>query len=120
MHTWGDDWPYWNDLNEAVEFIAKEFEASDLSVLQIKEKYGTLRAYISCPTEGKQAEAYRSIYEATVKKWPHIAPEILSDADWFKEFLVGIVDPTTCKHKSTWKCGEKHWCGTCGKDMKES
>lgn len=45
MHYWGDDWPYWDDLNQCVNYISKR--ARDYRIGgQIKEKYGTVRWYI--------------------------------------------------------------------------
>lgn len=60
------------------------------------------------------ATVYRAAYAGAVKRWPHLAAEILSNADYC-ELLVGIVDRKTCRHDdSVWESNEGKQCGVCG------
>lgn len=43
MHTWGDDWPYWEDLNRAIHFIWWVCTKIGRIGVHSKEKYGTHR-----------------------------------------------------------------------------
>jgi len=45
VHTWGDDWPYWSDLDKAVSFVSSYCRTRGRLGGQAKEKYGTLRFY---------------------------------------------------------------------------
>ncbi len=50
MHTWGDGWEGWNDLDEAESFIWDYVYKHSWCKLMVKEKYGTLRySYIFPP-----------------------------------------------------------------------
>jgi len=46
-HDWDDGWEYWDDLNAAVDYFSKLIRKYRLPVTQVKEKYGTLRCYMS-------------------------------------------------------------------------
>jgi len=117
MHTWGDDWPYWDELNQVVHRCCELVIDAGLSGLQIKEKYGTLRYYCLEPTTSQDKESYRSIYATLIDEFPHLATEILANADWFRECLVGIIAESDCEHKAVWKNDREQWCGVCGKIM---
>ncbi len=53
MHSWGDDWPHWNELHEAEKFIGAYVYKWSRCRLQSKEKWGTLRyEHIWPPTYG--------------------------------------------------------------------
>lgn len=43
MHSWGDDWPHWNDLYEAERFIIDYVYKHSWCRLSCKEKWGTIR-----------------------------------------------------------------------------
>jgi hypothetical protein len=43
MHSWNDDWPYWNELHEAEDWIGEYVYRWSLCSLQSKEKWGMLR-----------------------------------------------------------------------------
>ena len=60
------------------------------------------------------ARVYRAAYAGAVRRWPHLAAEILEDADC-RKLLVGIVDPAACEHGSVWESDEGRQCGVCGK-----
>jgi len=45
MHDWGDDWLYWDDLDEAARFISDYCSRWGRFGGQAKEKFGTLRFY---------------------------------------------------------------------------
>lgn len=48
-HYWGDDWPYWEDLHEAIQYLTRlARHRYRLPFHDIKEKYGTLRGYVGC------------------------------------------------------------------------
>jgi len=48
MHYWGDDWPYWNDLYEAQRMLHNQLRnVYHLPLTDLKEKYGTLRIWIT-------------------------------------------------------------------------
>lgn len=144
MHIWDDDWPYWDDLNNAVNYFGKLVRWYALYYHDLKEKYGSLRFYLGpaafvapgtrhnwiLPYRnkpfypfGKRVSAwlfrklYRRAYAKTVKRYPHLAEELLFDAD-MPEWLAGIVNPATCEHKSCWAChpadgASYKRCGAC-------
>ena len=117
MHYWGDDWPYWDDMNKMVERCIDLAESAGLDTCWIKEKFGTLRWYYT-PQSDADAIKYRQTYATLVAEYPHLATEILSDSHGFKEYLVGLVDPATCEHKVSWSNDKDgSWCGVCGKAM---
>jgi hypothetical protein len=117
MHVWGDDWEHWGDIHKMVERCYELAEANKLDTYCIKEKFGTLRWYIA--DDGNfNGEAYRKIYETLVAEYPHLKAEILVDADWFKEYLVGLVPQDDCDHPQTWcKMDGPRWCAVCGKTL---
>lgn len=43
MHTWGDDWPHWDDLREAEHWIYTKTRHETKCHVIMKEKYGSLR-----------------------------------------------------------------------------
>ncbi len=43
MHSWGDDWPHWNELYEAENYIIAYVSKYSKCRLSSKEKWGTLR-----------------------------------------------------------------------------
>lgn len=45
-HCWGDDWKYWDDLNEVVGWMWTNSRRWGRIGGDIKEKYGTLRFYV--------------------------------------------------------------------------
>jgi len=117
-HFWGDEWEYWDDLGEAVEMVFKLASDAGMATYNIKEKFGSLRWYISPQSEDDKV-AYRAIYEAAVEVYPHLAAELLGHADCH-ELLVGIVDPDECEHGIIWTQykadGERSYCGVCGEE----
>ena len=116
MHYWGDKWEHWDKMQECVDRCYDLAEEAGLPVLQIKEKFGGLRFYVGQPDTDELRCKYRKLYETLVAEYPMLKHEILGDADWFKELLVGIVPEDECDHQgSDWARGEERWCGTCGK-----
>ena len=115
MHRWGDEWEYWADLDAAVETCQDLADEAGLPTLQIKEKWGGLRWYVDHDGTDEFNEKYRKVYEQLVEQYPHIATEILADADW-GELLLGIVDPKDCEHTHTMYDGKRTWCPVCGQD----
>ena len=93
-HEWGDDWPYWKDLNEVMDYIWKYvFKRSRCSVI-MKEKYGTIRYEWVIPKDYRWNSKIDFLYNMHVKlgrfflekaifkacnKWPHVRNEILDD-----------------------------------------
>ena len=118
-HQWGDSWEYWEDLGKAIlraEQLAKE---SGLSYAGMKEKFGEFRWYID-QSEYFDATAYRKVYETLIAEYPQITDELLNASDWGQEYLVGLVDPETCKHKHWWsRTDGGSWCGVCFKKLKK-
>ena len=45
MHTWGDESFDWKALSDAISVIEKRLSNARISIIQIKEKFGTLRCY---------------------------------------------------------------------------
>lgn len=43
MHNWDDDWPYWNELYAAQNYIIEYVYKHSFCTLWCKEKWGTLR-----------------------------------------------------------------------------
>ena len=122
MHSWGDKWGHWEDLGAAIDMVEELARKANLPVTGMKEKFGTLRWYYT-PRNEADEKAYRQVYEQVVEKYPHLAPELLSDAD-SRELLVGIVDPKDCKHEAMWTTwgdngAESTECGVCMKQMEE-
>ena len=60
-----------------------------MTVLDMKEKYGTVRVYCDEPSNRWQAFVYRQAYKNAIKRWPHLKREILDSADWW-EYLEGL------------------------------
>lgn len=110
MHIWGDEWPFWGDLWDAVTYLHDQFDRRGFKILSIKEKFGTIRTWFA---ETPAASEYRRAYMATVARFPHIAAEILVDADYGDQ-LVGVVNPETCNHPFTWKKFSDPPVVTCG------
>jgi hypothetical protein len=53
MHSWSDDWPYWNDLYKAQNFIIDYVYKKSWCRVSMKEKWGTLRyGWIFPPRSG--------------------------------------------------------------------
>jgi hypothetical protein len=120
MHLWGDNWEYWDKMIECVDRCYELAEEAGLPVLQIKEKFGTLRFYIGQLDTDEMKAKYRKLYETLVAEYPMLKHEILGDADWFKELLVGLVPEEECDHQGGYWSGDKErWCGTCGKDFSD-
>ena len=120
MHSWNDDWQHWEDLNKAIHMAHDLAESFGLPTYGMKEKYGSFRWYY-CPETEFDKDAYRTVYERVVVAYPHLATELLADADC-RELLVGIVNEKDCDHGSVWTTRIKGGkdvseCATCGKDM---
>ena len=45
MHSWGEKDVDWEGINDAAEFLGMYFKKRRLPVLQVKEKFGTVRVY---------------------------------------------------------------------------
>lgn len=45
MHYWGDDWPYWSDLNDAIHYTTRYMIRYGRIPANGKEKYGECRIY---------------------------------------------------------------------------
>jgi hypothetical protein len=104
-------------MAEMVERCCELAEAKGFSACFIKEKYGTLRWYIN-HTEDFDGEGYRAVYRTLIDEYPHLKAEILVDADWFTEYLVGLVPEDECEHEHTWsKMDGPRWCAVCGKTL---
>ena len=75
-----DGWPIPEDFFKQVDDIAlwigAELEARGIHVLQAKEKFGSVRVYLSGFTPD-QHEAYREVCLQAVSRWPHYAKYIL-------------------------------------------
>lgn len=57
-HIWGDDWPYWDDLYEAKNFIVDHVYDKSWCRLCCKEKYGTIRYEFLFPPGGGMLSRY--------------------------------------------------------------
>jgi hypothetical protein len=104
IHMWGDDWPYWPDLENARIFIYKYVKRYSGCRLMSKEKYGTIRyEYVFPPGGGLFYRTWwqkywlgsnlynmwvnfgwkmtaRAIRKA-VLKWPQLTKELVCDFD---------------------------------------
>jgi hypothetical protein len=47
MHSWGDEWAYWDDMNRVVDFMWDYLHKWRFPARDVKEKWGTLRVYCS-------------------------------------------------------------------------
>lgn len=86
VHIWGDEWfeEYGDDLSAAMNYIQKMNKRLTGQHIMMKEKYGTIR-YESCfnwESTNEHVIILVKILYKTVKKWPHIALEILEDMDF--------------------------------------
>jgi len=122
MHCWGDKWEYWEDLGLAIQLAEKLADEAGLPTVFMKEKWGCFR-WNYMPNTETDKKAYRHVYEEIVKAYPHIATELLTDAD-DRDLLVGIVDTKDCEHTEVWtiiKKGEDdvRVCGTCMMEMND-
>jgi hypothetical protein len=68
------------------------------------------------PSSWVQARLYRRAYQKTLRRWPHLAPELLGSAD-IPSLLVGLVDPDECGHKVVWRSNKGERCGVCMKEL---
>jgi hypothetical protein len=92
-HVWGDDWPYWDDLKDAEQYISEYVCSRTECGISMKEKYGTLRyEFIWVPSHldyvNMHSSVIRHLKDAVmdaVDKWPHIKLEITEDFN--PEFL---------------------------------
>ena len=97
-HTWGDEWPYWDDLRKAESYISSYVRKWSFCGIAMKEKYGTLRYEFLVPPRwcwyrwncwlyfkwvafGKRV-LIRACYTAA-KKYPNVKDEIFDDLDFF-------------------------------------
>lgn len=46
-HSWGDGWPYWDDLHNAIDFFGTSMRFWRVPMRDYKEKFGQLRCYWS-------------------------------------------------------------------------
>ena len=104
-HIWGDDWPHWNDLYAAEDYIYKLVKLFTRCTLVSKEKYGTIRYEYIFPPQG--GLCYRSWYKhmwihswlyyqwqklgwrvcawaikKATRKWPYLTHELVMDFDY--------------------------------------
>lgn len=86
MHSWGDDWPHWDTLYRAQNWIINTVKKETGSTLLCKEKWGSLRyEHMYEEPEGidwdtvRQWKALKKIVYRAIKKWPEIKDELLCD-----------------------------------------
>ena len=92
--------------------------------LSCKSQYAWWWWPIMAASSAIHKRIYRKVYGNAVRRWPHMAAEILSMAD-FRELLEGLVPPETCSHSEVWHSMDGHGretqtCGVCGKDLMRS
>lgn len=134
MHSWGDGWPYWHDLNTAIlriQIICRRY--GRINMLG-KEKYGTFRDEYRGEWDGTlhsllypghyfiryknqkfyhtidypiirrlstfsgikylvnlyQAAVYNYAIQSTIKRYPHLEEELVSDIDAYYLVRPGI------------------------------
>lgn len=80
-----DGWPIPDDFFQQVHDIAlwigEELEKRGIEVLQAKEKFGTVRVYLS-GFGPEQYEAYREVGLEAIRRWPGYAKYILFGVHW--------------------------------------
>ncbi len=92
-HEWGDDWPYWNELYKAEQYIVKMVYRLSLCRLSSKEKYGTIRyEFLTTPVNydnilycywRRYGEwVLKGVVRRASKKFPNVSAEILDDAEY--------------------------------------
>ena len=70
MHSWGDENVDWKGIDDAAEYLGTWLQKwPRISVLQYKEKFGTVRVYCSFGWHGIYS-AYRPGYVWYSKWWP--------------------------------------------------
>ncbi len=94
MHSWNDDWPYWDDLYVAQDFIKDYVKDNSECHLCCKEKYGSIRYEQVWPKDWENitwehpeyntivAKGWRVLDEAITKaasKWPMMEEELTED-----------------------------------------
>lgn len=80
MHSWGDENVDWDGINNSVEYIGINLRRwGRIGVTQYKEKYGTVRVYISFGL------GWRNLLNITHPGWVHYRcyPQWLSTFDHF-------------------------------------
>lgn len=93
-HVWGDKWPHWDDLNDAVDYIGRYCWALGRIHGYSKEKYGTVRFDVFFSSNWLlrkwQQLVYVAVHLRALKKWPHLREEILSEAEYKELFPLSI------------------------------
>ena len=106
-HIWGSDWEHWDDLYKAVDRCTELADVAGFETWHIKEKWGGLRWYARINSD-EDAVKYRDVYRTLIAEFPHLTVEILSNADYFREHLVGLVAEKDCKadHANYWSSSQ--------------
>lgn len=101
-----DGWPIPGDFFRRVDDIAlwigAELRARGIHVLQAKEKFGSVRVYLSAFTPDQHG-AYREVCLEAIRRWPHYAKYILFGLGWGN--LLGPVIGE-CRKKGETRRGE--------------
>lgn len=98
-HEWGDEWPYWGELDRAQEYFCSFYYKCTGKHPITKEKYGTIRfEYTYLWIENAEhCRIFREGVMRTVKKFPNVAGELCSDAghtlsdDFFSGWCAGVI-----------------------------
>jgi len=95
-HTWGDDWPYWQELYAAETWVGDYVYKWSRCRLVSKEKYGTIRYEFILPPDGRVCNVswvykkwttfgcfilHKAIKKAYIK-FPNVAEELSCDLYW--------------------------------------
>jgi hypothetical protein len=83
MHEWGDDWPFWDELEEAEKWIKLQLKLNFGYTLTSKEKYGSIRYEHVCDKNEEEThrgwKALTSVVFRAVNNWPDLQDELLED-----------------------------------------
>lgn len=101
-HTWGDEWPHWNELYTAQSWMIKMWWRSSGTNMQTKEKYGTIRYEYEWSWLKTNEDVLRwvEIVRRACRKFQNVAAELVEgvhlDAKssqliaWYKGYFEGI------------------------------
>lgn len=68
-HEWGDDWPYWKDLDNCVSYVYTYSRRWGRLGGQVKEKFGSLRFYASFGYLSLHTLTYPGYVYSQFPKW---------------------------------------------------